>query len=330
MPRRRPLPAAQLILATVALLLAGLLGAPAATANPATAELPGGKERFAVAVGGLAAGSTTNWVRLGTYELAADGTVTEDHWHWTQRRRETRSSTGVEAAGCPTRSCVVRTAHGYQSTGAPQSLSGSYTLDAGLLRITWDGGQGWEEWRVAEAADGALATLDFERSSFGATHGFGYGSNAAWSARASAATVAAADHAAFDHDYFLWKVSAENTSPHIDTGSGSPFWMRDWSVCGSGRCLAGRTASATDYYVTPANTATNHRRDTLWHWRTSLADGRGEHCYTGNSHVKPMIQIIDDEGTFHGWVGVEASLNQTVPSEGVYGDDIGVFRIAAH
>lgn len=317
-------------LAVLALLL-GLLGSPAATATPSASELPEGKSRFAVAVGGLEASSTTNWVRLGEYELAEDGTVTEEHWHWTQRRPQTRTSTGVRAGDCPSRDCSVLTADGFQAQSAPQSLEGTYTLDGSVLRIEWNEDDLWEEWDVSEAADGALATLDFRDSNFGVTYGFGYGSNADWDERVSAATVAAADHASFNHTYHLWKVSEENPDPHIDSGSGSPFWMRDWTVCGdSDRCLGG-TTEATQYYVAPANTsAANHRRDTLWHWRTALADGRGEYCYTGNSHVKPMIQIIDDEGEFHGWVGVEASHNQTVPEEGVYGDDIGVFRIAAH
>jgi hypothetical protein len=51
---------------------------------------------------------------------------------------------------------------------------------------------------------------------------------------------------------------------------------------------------------------------------TAVADARGEHCYTGNSHVKPMLQIIDNAGGFHGWVAVEASLNQTSPSQGTW------------
>ncbi|MFI6104263.1 hypothetical protein [Streptomyces sp. NPDC051310] len=34
---------------------------------------------------------------------------------------------------------------------------------------------------------------------------------------------------------------------------------------------------------------------------------RSEKCCTGNSHVKPMLQVIDDSGTFRGGVGVEAS-----------------------
>ena len=46
-------------------------------------------------------------------------------------------------------------------------------------------------------------------------------------------------------------------------------------------------------------------------------------CYTGNSHVRPMMQIIDDDGEWHGWVGVEASKGYDVQ-----GDYIAVFRKA--
>jgi hypothetical protein len=173
--------------------------------------------------------------------------------------------------------------------------------------------------------------LTYAGSNFGATHGFGYGSNAAWDARASMAKIDAVDHSKLVHTYYLWKTTAVGQPPFIDTGDGSPFWVQNWSVCGGGSCLGavtGSGTSTTQYYVAPANSPSGHRRDTLWGWRTANADGRGEYCYTGNSHVKPMLQIIDDNGAFHGWVGVEASLNQTSPSQGALGDDIGVFRIA--
>jgi hypothetical protein len=52
------------------------------------------------------------------------------------------------------------------------------------------------------------------------------------------------------------------------------------------------------------------------------------HCYTGNSHVKPLLQIIDNDGVFHGWVGVEASINHSVPAQGTSADDVGVLKIA--
>ncbi|MGP3955844.1 hypothetical protein ACTWPT_07585 [Nonomuraea sp. 3N208] len=38
--------------------------------------------------------------------------------------------------------------------------------------------------------------------------------------------------------------------------------------------------------------------------------------------------IIDNAGGFHGWVAVEASLNQTSPSQGTSADGIGVFELS--
>jgi hypothetical protein len=289
------------------------------------AALPLGKQRFAIAVGGLRTDSTENWVRLGQYDFAADGTVSERHWHWSQRIRVRRSYTEFRASGCPSRDCTVQTANGYQSTGASKTLEGTYTVSGDTLRITWSGGQ-WEEWTLTESAGGALAAVEFANSNFGVTHGFGYGSNAGWDARVPMDEIAAADHSAFVHRYHLWKTSEVSEDPYIDEGDGNPFWVTDWTVCGGGNCLGAVTGeNTTQYYVSPANSPTGHRRDTLWGWRT--ANAGDNYCYTGNSHVKPMVQVVDDNGEFHGWVGVEGSLNQTVPDQGALGDDIGVFRI---
>lgn len=50
---------------------------------------------------------------------------------------------------------------------------------------------------------------------------------------------------------------------------------------------------------------------------------RGETCYTGDSHARPMLQVIDDAGSFHGWVGVEMSRGNDLG-----GDYIALFRKA--
>lgn len=298
-------------------------------AAPSGPTLPLGKANFAVAIGELRTNSTKNWVRLGQYTFAADGTVSERHWHWSQRTRVNRSYTGFTASGCVARACNVQTAGGYHSTGASKTLSGTYRVSGTKLHIAWKDGD-WEDWTLGSLADGSLASVELAGNNFGATHGYGNGSNAGWSARASAATLVAVDHAKLVHRYDLWKTNGEHAKPYIDHGDGGPFWVTGWSKCRGGSCLGARTggaATGTEYYLAPASSPTGHRRDTLWHWRTNLADSRGEHCYTGGSHVKPMIQIIDDEGVFHGWIGVEGSLNVSSPASGVLGDDIGVFRI---
>jgi hypothetical protein len=315
-----------LALLAVAVLATALL--PASTAQ--AAALPLGKARFTIAVGGLKTSSLENWVRLGQYTFTADGKVSETHWHWSQKDRVVRTSTGVKASGCTSRDCYVMTGGGYESTGASATLSGTYTVSGSTLHVAWSGGQ-WEDWTLTPKANGALADVELAGDNFGATHGFGAGSNAAWDQRTSIASTASMDWSRFIHRYYLWKTSEASSTPYIDTGDGSPFWLRSWSACAGGQCVGGETnkgtTSATEYYIAPARSPLGHRRDTLWGWRRANADGRGETCYTGNSHVKPMLQVVDDNGGFHGWVGVEASISQTSPSQGAYADDIGVFRI---
>ncbi|WP_216215167.1 hypothetical protein [Amycolatopsis aidingensis] len=301
----------------------GLTTPTGAIAAPDT-NAPAGMHRFTVSIGGLRTDSKQNWVRLGTYSFTRDNKVYESHFHWSQRKRVQRSYTGVRARNCVARNCVVQTAGGFQATSMPESLSGTYTVDGSTLRIQWEG-NGWEEWRVSQPFEGKLAKLTFLRTSFGATHGYGYGSNAEWDDRASMAEIAAFDHSTMEHNFHLWKTN--KGTPYLDEGSGRPFWVTEWHRCDGDRCLGSRTSSPTEYYLSTPNTTSRGRRDTIWHWRTSLADGRNEYCYTGNSHVKPMLQVIDSDGGFHGWVAVEASLNQTVPSQGRDADDIGVFEL---
>lgn len=289
----------------------------------ASVTLPAGMANYTVAVGKVDAKVRTNWQRLATYQFADDGTVTEKHWHWTQSRRVVRSYTGVQATKCPARDCNIQTANGFQSKNAPQNLSGTYSVTDDLVRIEWDVNQ-WEEWRISTPIEGKLARLAFHRSNFGATHGFGYGSQASLTDRASMSELAAVDHTELKHRFYFWKT--DKGKPYIDIGFGSKFWMTDWELCGAGKCLSGESSTPTEYYVAAPNSSTVDRRDTLWHWQRGLADGRGEYCYTGNSHVKPMMQIIDSDGGFHGWVGIEASLSQT--SSGTDSDDVGIFEIS--
>lgn len=310
--------------AVVLSILVMLLPVPAAAAQDA--GLPGGMSRFTAAIGKVDAETNENWVRLANYSFTSDGKVSESHYHWSQRERVTRSYTGVQAQGCPSRDCEVQTANGFQSTSPPEKLNGTYTVDGNILKITWDEA-GTEQWDISQAIEGKLAKIEYRDSSYGATHGFGYGSSAQWGDRASMSDIAAFDHGKFEHEYYLWKT--DNGDPYVDEGSGSPFWMRDWTECAGGDCLGGKNggdSDGTEYYLSKPNSDSSDRRDTLWHWRTELADGRGEYCYTGNSHVKPMMQVIDSDGGFHGWVGVEASLSQTSP--GTDSDDLGIFRIS--
>jgi hypothetical protein len=308
------------------------VGAPAVAAEAAPQPL--GKTRFVVSIARVDPKSSANWVRLATYSFkGSTGEVFESHWHWSQREHVSRTSTGAIADNCVVRNCNVQTAHGFENP-APQSLHGAFTVTGDLLRITWDTA-GTEVWKTTSTAAGALARLDLSSNTFGATHGFGYGSNAEWAANATPADLATTyGSLPMAHEYYLWKTNSSGT-PYIDTSGPTPPLRAGapGRLCGSGNCVgstiepdgAGPCADYRQLFYVARIPGTTDRRNALWHWCEGNAIGRGEYCYTGNSHVKPQLQIIDDSGRFHGWVGVEASLDQT-DSIRTADDDIGVFR----
>ncbi|GIH19538.1 hypothetical protein [Rugosimonospora africana] len=312
-------------LLTAACVIGFALTTPAAAAGPvtstATAEVvapPAGMHHYVVSVGRVVANEATAWVRLAQYTFNDDGTVSSTHWYWTHRRSFVRVSTGIKATGCPARDCYVRTADGFKSTTAPDALSGTYAVNGSALRITWDGGI-WEDWTVSEPIAGKLGKLTFSASSYGQTAGWGYGSEAAWNTRVSVTQIAS-DAPPLRSDGYYWNNGSINHT--VSTGFDHP-----WKVCTGNTCLSDEhTATACnprasdgkpmiDYYLTLPYPGATDRRNALEHWCEANADGRGEYCYTGNSHIKPMLQIIDSDGRFHGWVGVEASPNETVPNQ---------------
>ena len=329
------------------LLAATLL--PASEAAAAATALPGGKSTFVVSQGHLKASSQQNWVRLGNYGFARNGTVSAAFYLWWQRQPKARQSTGtMPDASCTTtaggkttkvRACQVLTAGGF--TGGPsERRTGTYTLSGNVLTITWKIAQTWtEQWYVRTSPDGKLARLDLKRSTL-ATHGYGYGSNASYATRRAMSSVKASA-GGLRQDLTSW------AGGKLVPSSDQPFGLSSFRQCsGTTSCLTylqpssnsacqkeggcpryggGTKAniSSIQYYLTMVGKA--DRRDTLWHWCTCLAMERKQFCYTGNSHVKPLLQIIDDSGVFRGWVGAEASFS----TDGSRAKDmLAVFRIS--
>ncbi|SDL38932.1 hypothetical protein [Nonomuraea jiangxiensis] len=315
------------------LLAIALLPASPATAAVSAAALPGGKSTYVISQGHLKAASQQNWVRLGTYRFATGGTVTSSLFLWWQRHPQARQRTGTKPdSSCTTtaggkqtrpRACEILTAGGF--TGAPdESRTGTYTLAGNVLTIRWNIAQAWtEQWYVEPSPDGKLARLDLKQSTL-ATHGYGYGSNAAVSTRRAMSSVKAFP-GSLRQDLTSW------ANGKIVNAADDPFGLSAFRACtGTTSCLTylqpssngacqkaggcpnyggGTSAnvSSIQYYLTMISKT--DRRDTLWHWCTCLAMERDEFCYTGNSHVKPLMQIIDDSGAFRGWVGAEASFS---------------------
>ena len=295
----------------------------AAAPDPLAAVLPGGRERFVVSLAHLDAAARSNWVRLGTYTFRPDaGEVDASLYLWSQADPVQRQGIGTTPAGAcvggpgEVHACEVLSAGGF--TGAPNEVrTGTYSLsneaDGVHVTLHWGiRGLRHESWRVVPAPDGLFVQLAFVESD-GATDGYAAGSHAELSARRAVATILAAP-GPLDYHFVGWAHDAVSRhhqafDNHAYTLCDDSSWVATYMQpaspdnCHSG-CSAPYDADTTIQY-TLSRVGQHDRRDTWWHWCTCLAEGRA--CYDRNSHVKPLMQALDDTGTFRGWVGVEAS-----------------------
>jgi hypothetical protein len=322
----------------VLLLVAALIG----SASPASAAtLPGKKANYVVSFGSLSSKSGSNWVRLGTYKFTANGRVRSDTWAWSQNAPAGRVGTGTIPKGnCSgtedtVRPCEIKTVAGFLSP-APEARTGSFALHADTagrqyVNIDWDQAA-WrtEEWWVDSAPGGTYARLTFKYSNK-LTHGYGYGSNAGLTTRRAMETVSKSDAALTMTYHRAAKGDVKDVKKNWNMSEFIRCTTSTW-------CLAYKTP-ATNNCSCPAPYDKDHslqsyiqalssedRRDTHWHWCSCLA--KGSECYKGNSHVYPLLQIIDDNGGWRGWVGVEASFYPyTDQADPRSHDMLSVFRV---
>lgn len=287
------------VVAVLVMLVAGLLVAP----PPAHAmEYPGGRHIYTVALGSIPAdGATASgpvWVRLAMYYFFGDGTVREGFWYWNRSQAVGVSGTGVRTTGCPNHDCEVRTATGFQPSGSGKSLNGTYVTSGDSVVINWSEGS-QETWRVSTAATD-LMRMDFVSSNYGVTVGWGFGSAASSDASVAVNTIPLAPYRGRYAGY-----------SGTTGGAGTSLMdLTNFQRCNPS-CVSAELASSAcsacsngqpspiRYYLAGAG-----RRNFYEHWCTCLSSTT---CYTGGSHRKPQLQVLGDDGTFHGWVGVEAS-----------------------
>ncbi|MFI9172567.1 hypothetical protein [Streptomyces lincolnensis] len=335
-------------------LLAGLsllTTSPISPVQAAPAALPGGKTTFVVATAKLHDGTVhDNWTQLGWYRFnASNSQVEAETFVWRQdapAKELVRERAGVlpdtdcsGGTGQVTR-CQVMTAPRYSARSSPQPpvhRTGGYHLrtEGGTvyLDIRWPRGV-TETWSVHPMP--GLARLDWVRSN-NATAGYAYGSNAPISARREMATVN--QHPELPYVSTSWtKNDAKGEVWHKPglrpTGyrrCDSTSWCMTQFQKTSGACKDGcgrdRPMTSIQYYL--ARVSSKDRRDTWWHWCTCLAPHDGA-CYSGNSHIKPLLQVIDDDHKFRGYVGAEASFYPYRQAEGGprRHDMLSVFRMA--
>jgi hypothetical protein len=304
--------------------LAGCTLTQAAVAPPAAqaSSLPGGRTTFVVTTMDGRANALV--VRLATYTFSAKGTVTERYWAWRQdgirgdgNVRWTKPASGYTTSGC-LHACPVRTPVGFQKGAAPNVFTGHWSLDsADELSIRWTANYPVEHWHLDSSQEGIVgARLTSGGSS---ASGWGIGSNTPASRGLSLANI-------YRESSWITGPFSENTyatpTRHMSVG----WSAADYNLCATGRCMQSRKVTGNDkkawYSSYFAADASVDGRKVYWNNQTGIVqqlENPGSVCISasGGGHTNALLQALDDNGRFVGFVGVEASLNQRK-----YGQDI--------
>lgn len=248
-------------------------------------------------------------------------------------------------SGLSVRQCEVYTTKGF--TKPPQqTLAGTYNItsaaDGGQqkLSITWTdlahapGHRREESWTLSRfQGDDKLAELNATvlhsrpgqpaKTYAAFTGGFGYGSNTPTDVRVRLGRTRSVTGLSYQGWTWNQNVIKRETSGFTldqfrtcDGGGCLTHTARSSGhngACAPEKCPAGSKGDTSiQYYIAQVGAA--DRRDTEWHWCTCLR--QAEPCYSGGSHVQPLLQVLDDDGVFRGWIGVEASFYNRKPNLG--------------
>lgn len=306
------------VVTTALAVVAALAGAAPVHASVEDTTLPGGRATFVVSIMGGPVNAT--WARLATYGFSPAGSVTRSSWAWNQasvvgtnQAARLKPSTGYTTAGC-LRACPLRTPAGFQPGTRPTVSSGTWTATADEVTVTWPGQV--ETWRLRQA-DGAVgARLVSARG--GATSGWGVGSDAGADQGVRMAELYRVPR--------LYGPFLENLYGRPTLHKSLGFHMPDYRLCTSGQCLQGAALTGANkrtwFHSYLASRPASDGRKTFWNMQTGaqqqIEDPKGS-CISarGGGHTFAMLQVVDDAGTFRGWVGVEASLSRRAYGQAV-------------
>lgn len=268
-------------------------------------ELPAGRSSFVVALMGVK--GNASWVRLATWAFADDGTIAEDYWYWDQTQAPeltdpyaTRIQTGYRTTGCP-KVCDVWTTRTFEP-GAPPPFSrvGTWVYDElGNVAITWDTGF-HESYAVVD--HGAYAQLTLASHEYGGVstvYASVYGSNAPLEVGATIdeiADVAALDFVSHEKN---WDSEVRDISETI--------WWGQYNRCTDAPCLQGMNPAI--YHTYFAGVPETDGRKVYWYHQLEVV-ALDPNCaqIDRGGHTYELLQILDDDGGFVGFVGVETSL----------------------
>lgn len=326
--------AALVLMATVCIFSCKKSDSPGKTVAGATnlkvngsQPLPGGKANFSVCIGHLAT-TGARWVRMQNLTFSLDGTVDATFWHWdnTLMKGKTAFNTHTCTWTGSTSTCTTYVPTGWMVPGGQHySLTGTYTYNptTHALAIAWSGGTS-ENWLVSNPTT-ALARIVLVSSGgtgYAITHGRGYGSNASWGTYKTIAQIPRIVYSGYNiictnvqgastntlTNGGAWDNNSLDLSTSTTPSSPSPANALHFYTQGGSGCQ-GNPRTGNVYHLASNN---NGRSMSYTHWRACLEQGTWP-CYNSQLHPYAYQQIIDDNGDFKGFVGIEQQDEPPVP-----------------
>ena len=289
--------------------------------------LPGGRGNYVISLMG---GSQYNrWVRLARYSFTAGtgstGTVTQSFYFWNQgtftgNASVNKVNSGFTTGGC-TYTCNIRTPLGFQPNDPtwPKSSTGTYYIDVnGRVVITWPGGE-FERWTISHPKT-TYAKLTIHGTNYNVLHGWGFGSTASFNTGATIDQIKAAGDLT---NCETWE-NVYDTSDIYETYPNTYLPVGRYDRCTTPTLQLHETASPScnQYHVYLATHITPTLRKSYWQHQTAAvtcSEGGGPCISSGGGHTTALLQVIDDNGNFEGFVVGEASLNAKVYGNAVIG-----------
>ncbi|MEH0934649.1 hypothetical protein [Micromonospora psammae] len=318
MSRFRPSPFGARLMTLLLVALTVLTAAPAPA--QAVAVPPGGRANYVVAL--MRNVGTESFVRLAEYSLRSDGTARADYWAWNAKTLSGRAETGFTTAGCA-QTCKVYTAAGFESD--PKQLYGTWSVSGSDLTIQWTTNSQTERWKFSNMA--TVTKLDLA-SHPTANRGFGWGSTVHFRTGVSVTDI--------------YNAHGTYTGPGVENNYGTitefpassqtihhPDAYNSVRLCNVNCMNLSTMKSDGAGGVVPSNKVylAGNGLDRKMYYNHQLYEVNADRCIgtgtTAAGHLKPALQIIDDNGAFRGLVVVEASLY----SFSYGGNILGVFDL---
>lgn len=211
----------------------------------------------------------------------------------------TRARTGYRTVGCP-QECDVWGVDSFLPGTLPHVRTGTWEIDdAGRVTVVWPSGFHETYSVVDHDRYVQLVLVDHAYQGVSTVYASVYGSNADLTAGATVDQIKASS--ALDY------VGHEQNWDRVTRTVTGTIWWNQYHRCTGSPCLQGENPAVYHSYFA-VEPSVDGRKTYWYHQLTSVAQSTTCAQPSRGGHTYQLLQVLDDDGGFVGFVGAEASL----------------------